>query len=117
MTTKQDERLCVVSDDFLRLPGLFRRWEFEQVIEGNPHGHVHDMVGGDMGEVPTAAADPIFWVHHCHIDRLWAAWINAGAGRRSRVLGERGYGADERGYGPAAFSPASHPVLHAAWKL
>jgi tyrosinase len=61
---------------------------FEQVMEGNPHGLIHDMVGGDMGEVPTAAADPIFWVHHCHIDRLWAAWINAGGGRRLPNAGD-----------------------------
>ncbi|HET9391911.1 MAG TPA: tyrosinase family protein [Candidatus Rubrimentiphilum sp.] len=64
---------------------------FEQVIEGNPHGHVHDMVGGDMGEVPTAAADPIFWVHHCNVDRLWAAWINAGGGRRLPSSGDPWY--------------------------
>jgi tyrosinase len=64
---------------------------FEQVMEGNPHGHIHDMVGGDMGEVPTAAADPIFWVHHCHVDRLWSAWINAGGGRRLPNAGDPWY--------------------------
>jgi tyrosinase len=31
-----------------------------------------------MGSVPTAAQDPIFWLHHCNIDRLWASWIAAG---------------------------------------
>ena len=31
-----------------------------------------------MGSVPTAANDPIFWLHHCNIDRLWAAWSSAG---------------------------------------
>ena len=40
MTTKQDERPCTVSDGFLRLPGLFRRWEFEQVIEGSDEFHI-----------------------------------------------------------------------------
>ncbi|HEX5274565.1 MAG TPA: tyrosinase family protein [Candidatus Rubrimentiphilum sp.] len=64
---------------------------FEQVMEGNPHGHIHDMVGGDMGEVPTAAADPIFWVHHCNVDRLWSAWINAGGGRRLPSAGDPWY--------------------------
>jgi tyrosinase len=64
---------------------------FEQVMEGNPHGHIHDMVGGDMGEVPTAAADPIFWVHHCHVDRLWSAWVNAGGGRRLPNAGDPWY--------------------------
>lgn len=31
-------------------------------------------VGGDMGSVGTAAWDPIFWSHHCMIDRLWSLW-------------------------------------------
>lgn len=40
------------------------------------HGGVHVQVGDatNMGDVPTAAGDPIFWLHHCNIDRLWAAW-------------------------------------------
>jgi tyrosinase len=27
-----------------------------------------------MGQVPYAAGDPIFWLHHCNIDRLWESW-------------------------------------------
>jgi tyrosinase len=30
--------------------------------------------GGSMGRVPTAAFDPVFWAHHCNIDRIWAIW-------------------------------------------
>lgn len=30
--------------------------------------------GGDMGGIATAAFDPIFWAHHCMIDRLWYLW-------------------------------------------
>jgi len=30
--------------------------------------------GGDMGAVATSAFDPIFWSHHCMIDRLWYLW-------------------------------------------
>jgi len=40
----------------------------------NPHGGLHVWVGGDMGQVPFAAYDPIFWVHHCNVDRLWYEW-------------------------------------------
>ncbi len=40
MVTKHDEPPCTVSDDFVRLPGLFRRWEFEQVIEGSDEFHI-----------------------------------------------------------------------------
>jgi tyrosinase len=46
------------------------------------HNYVHTYVGDEtnMGTIPFAAADPIFWLHHCNIDRLWAAW-NASGGQ------------------------------------
>ena len=47
-------------------------------LEIQPHDNVHDNVGGLMSNVPVAAVDPIFYVHHCQIDRLWAAWQAAG---------------------------------------
>jgi tyrosinase len=50
-------------------------------LEGTPHGIVHVRVGGWMGSVPTAAQDPIFYLHHCNIDRLWNLWLAQGGGR------------------------------------
>jgi Common central domain of tyrosinase/Polyphenol oxidase middle domain len=50
-------------------------------LEGTPHGAVHVDVGGLMGWVPTAAQDPIFYLHHCNIDRLWNLWLAQGGGR------------------------------------
>jgi tyrosinase len=38
------------------------------------HGEVHVWVGGHMGNLPFASFDPIFWAHHCMIDRLWRIW-------------------------------------------
>ncbi|MEM7528514.1 MAG: tyrosinase family protein [Pseudomonadota bacterium] len=38
------------------------------------HDDVHGWVGGSMSAVPTSAYDPIFWSHHCMIDRLWYLW-------------------------------------------
>ena len=29
---------------------------------------------GLMGLVPAAASDPVFWVHHAFIDRIWSTW-------------------------------------------
>jgi len=53
---------------------------FNQTLDFGLHGNVHVSVGDDtnMGNVPTAAGDPIFWMHHCNIDRLWASWNAAG---------------------------------------
>jgi len=52
-------------------------------VEGGPHDTVHVWIGGvgpdgrgarDMGNPTFAALDPIFWLHHCNIDRLWTRW-------------------------------------------
>lgn len=45
------------------------------MLEQTPHGSVHNEVGGNMGAFSTAGLDPIFWLHHSNIDRLWAVWI------------------------------------------
>ena len=37
------------------------------------HNKVHRFVGGSM--LPqTSPNDPIFFLHHCNVDRLWAQW-------------------------------------------
>jgi tyrosinase len=38
------------------------------------HDGIHVWVGGTMGEIATSAYDPLFWAHHCMIDRLWYLW-------------------------------------------
>jgi tyrosinase len=52
------------------------------------HDGVHVWVGGTMGEITTAAYDPLFWAHHCMIDRLWYLWQlrHPGAGVPARLL-------------------------------
>jgi hypothetical protein len=64
-------------------------------IETAPHDKVHEAIGGNsaqaggglrggfMGAVPTAARDPIFWLHHANIDRLWESWLRLGGGRKN----------------------------------
>ncbi|KAL1639607.1 hypothetical protein SLS58_007807 [Diplodia intermedia] len=41
------------------------------------HGSYHVNVGGagHMSRVPVAAFDPVFWLHHCNIDRLLTIWL------------------------------------------
>ena len=50
-------------------------------IERQPHNPIHLAVGGvigstlgSMADVVTAAFDPVFWVHHANVDRLWSRW-------------------------------------------
>jgi hypothetical protein len=61
---------------------------FSGSLEGNPHGTVHGEIGGDMGSVPTAGRDPVFWVHHCNIDRLWNVWLKLAGGRANPAPGD-----------------------------
>jgi Common central domain of tyrosinase len=51
-------------------------------METIPHNAIHNYVGGeaadgalgDMTELATAAADPVFYAHHGNLDRLWELW-------------------------------------------
>jgi hypothetical protein len=60
------------------------------LLENVPHNQVHVQIGGEqvgdcgggwMVDPNCAAQDPIFWVHHSNIDRLWSKWIGLGQGR------------------------------------
>jgi tyrosinase len=50
-------------------------------FEHQPHDVVHSALGGLMGDAHTAAQDPIFWLHHANIDRMWNRWLDQGGGR------------------------------------
>ena len=54
---------------------------FSNRLENTPHGMMHCAVGNGcttahMGWVPVAGNDPIFYMHHANIDRLWQCWLN-----------------------------------------
>jgi tyrosinase len=42
-------------------------------LEGTPHNSVHNWIGGNMSTM-LSPTDPIFWLHHGNIDRIWASW-------------------------------------------
>ena len=37
------------------------------------HNNVHVWVGGDM-QLSSSPNDPVFFLHHSNVDRIWAAW-------------------------------------------
>jgi tyrosinase len=45
-------------------------------LEQLPHNIVHREVSGNMGNPVTSPLDPIFWLHHANIDRLWQVWLD-----------------------------------------
>lgn len=65
------------------LLGLSDFLDFQEQLE-DIHDRIHGWSGGlnprnpaqggDMGAVARAAFDPIFWAHHCMIDRIWYLW-------------------------------------------
>lgn len=60
-------------------------------LEGGPHSSIHNAVGygpGFMSEL-LAPVDPIFWLHHANVDRLWDLWT-----RRERQAGRSGLPAE-----------------------
>ncbi len=46
---------------------------YRSSMEFDLHNLVHRWVGGSMLKM-TSPNDPVFWLHHCNIDRLWARW-------------------------------------------
>ncbi|MGH7311126.1 MAG: tyrosinase family protein, partial [Candidatus Rokuibacteriota bacterium] len=52
---------------------------FRNRLEGwNPelglHNRVHVWVGGDMSPA-SSPNDPVFFLNHCNVDRIWEAWM------------------------------------------
>lgn len=68
-------------------------------LEQQPHNIVHTRVGGSfptpgwMSLIECAARDPIFWLHHANIDRLWQVWLNEGG--RANPLGDEHWTSQE----------------------
>lgn len=115
---------------------------FNLALDAGVHGNVHGAVGNttNMGSVPWAGGDPVFWMHHCNIDRLWASWNRNGgknpqsatwldkeftfaaadgkpAKKKNREVDEvakLGYSYDRLEPAPPNFQPAAHNALRAA---
>ena len=63
--------------------GFSHGGRFHGGVETQPHDYVHGLVGGMveetqmpglMSDPDTAGLDPIFYLHHANIDRLWETW-------------------------------------------
>lgn len=64
-------------NNFLQLGDI---GDFLDAIENGPHSGAHVIVGAHVDEVwghmhdGLSPLDPIFWLHHCMVDRMWALW-------------------------------------------
>ncbi|TCN58750.1 tyrosinase family protein [Flavobacterium circumlabens] len=83
-------------------PSFSGKAGFSKSLEIAPHGYMHDLIGGEyanpsetyyneiyqkeysglMANVPSAGFDPVFWLHHSMIDRIWESWDVSAYGQR-----------------------------------
>lgn len=64
LPSPQEVALVLANSDF---------FTFQTQLE-SIHDGVHIWTGGTMTDISVAAYDPLFWAHHCMIDRLWYLW-------------------------------------------
>ena len=51
---------------------------FNPRLDTNPHFFTHLALRGDMADFATVGGDPIFYLHHSNIDRIWESWNRLG---------------------------------------
>lgn len=68
--------------------------DFRLYLESIPHGSIHSVVGGQKGDLKPSSSpnDPLFFLHHTNVDRLWSQWQQADPDARLRdVVDDKTY--------------------------
>lgn len=55
-------------------------------IEGNPHVGGHFGVGGEMANAISSPGDPLFYLHHAFVDRVWWQWQRRNVEQRVKEI-------------------------------
>ncbi|KAG5818319.1 hypothetical protein H9Q74_003020 [Fusarium xylarioides] len=61
--------------------------EFWEATGFTTHGAGHSGVGGVMEDIDASPGDPLFYIHHGFIDRLWWKWQSENLDGRLYQLG------------------------------
>nr|ATU82297.1 tyrosinase [Macrocybe gigantea] len=62
--------------------------QFRTELEGDPastpkiHDSGHLVIGGDMSDLYSSPGDPLFYLHHANLDRIWWLWQQEDASKR-----------------------------------
>ena len=86
---KSDVAACLLEEDYDLAAFDIGADGFRNHVEGwapSPpglHNLVHVWVGGDMAPA-TSPNDPLFYLNHCNVDRIWETWMTR-AGSRGYV--------------------------------
>ncbi|MGH2665358.1 tyrosinase family protein [Flavobacterium sp.] len=98
----QVQQIQLALDELQKNPSFAGSAGFSKTLEGSPHGYMHNLIGGGyaipsetyynsiyqkdysglMANVPSAGFDPIFWLHHSMVDRIWESWDVSAYGQR-----------------------------------
>ncbi|KJA17062.1 hypothetical protein HYPSUDRAFT_146932 [Hypholoma sublateritium FD-334 SS-4] len=65
---------------------------FRTMLEGDfssfrPHNGGHVAVGGEMSNFYSSPGEPLFWLHHANLDRIWWTWQNQSPSHLYEVSG------------------------------
>ena len=77
-----------------------------ETLEGDPHGSAHVSFGGSISSIGTAAKDPLFFLLHANVDRLWAKWQR----KNNRFDPD-----DEASYDNSPGHPVGHRLADSMW--
>jgi N-acetylneuraminic acid mutarotase len=81
------ERIDILYRDWLTLDALNEKiyidsptgnLGFNPRLDTNPHFLTHLALGGDMADFATVGGDPMFYLHHVNLDRVWESWNRLG---------------------------------------
>jgi tetratricopeptide (TPR) repeat protein len=81
------ERIDILYRDWLSLDVLNEKFYidspdgslgFNPRLDTNPHFLTHLALGGDMADFATVGGDPMFYLHHANLDRIWESWNRLG---------------------------------------
>ncbi|MEA2125764.1 MAG: tyrosinase, partial [Solirubrobacteraceae bacterium] len=100
-----EQTVVTFAGPFARLPRPF---------ESNPHGQAHTSFFGFLRDLEMAARDPLFYLLHCNVDRLWAKWqwIN----QRMQPSGAANFGFEDNGTAvPEGQRPPGHNLADEMW--
>ncbi|KAL7621602.1 hypothetical protein AAE478_008927 [Parahypoxylon ruwenzoriense] len=69
-------------------------------LEGRPHGAGHGGISGTMINPFTSPGDPIFYLHHGYLDKLWWDWQSLNLSTRLTEIGGNNTQSAGAGFGP-----------------
>lgn len=76
---QDDVTRCLIANNYDSAPWNMNSQGHRNLLEGwwqgaQLHNRVHVWVGGDMGP-STSPNDPVFFLNHCNVDRIWESWM------------------------------------------